>query len=36
VVKHRRFDLLADEVTEEEVRYFDGGTAGAPRGGGKP
>jgi radical SAM protein with 4Fe4S-binding SPASM domain len=37
VVKHRRFDLLADEVTEEELRYFDGGAAKAASGrGGKP
>ena len=28
-VKHRRFDLLAEEPTEDEVRYFDGRAAGA-------
>jgi hypothetical protein len=37
VVKHRRFDLLDDEPTEDEVNYFDGRAAKAASGrGGKP
>jgi hypothetical protein len=37
VVKHRRFDLLDDEPTEDEVNYFDGGAVkAAPGGRGKP
>jgi hypothetical protein len=34
VVKHRRFDLLDDEATEDEIRYFHGGAAKAASGGG--
>jgi radical SAM protein with 4Fe4S-binding SPASM domain len=37
VVKHRRFELLAEAPTEDEVRYFDGRAAGAASAaGGKP
>jgi radical SAM protein with 4Fe4S-binding SPASM domain len=36
-VKHRRFDLLDEEPTEVEVRYFDNHTAGvASVAGGRP
>jgi hypothetical protein len=29
VVKHRRFELLAEEPTDDEIRYFHGRAPGA-------
>jgi hypothetical protein len=31
VVKHQRFELLAEEPTADEVRYFDARASGATK-----
>ena len=33
VVRHRRFDLLEEEPTDDEIRYFDGRPAASVAGG---